>query len=246
MRFDSIGQRESAHQACERVLRRAILLGTLAAGQPLPSERTLAAELGVSRLTLRAALAALDRAGMISVRHGSRSIVRDVLRDGGPDLLAGLADLASERGELPALAAELLRARRHLAHAALEALVEHPPTAAAVRAVVAAIDAMAAAGPAHGAIAQADLAVLAALLDATRSPVLRLCMNPVAAVVSGNPALCAAIFVDPANNIAAWRTLATWLTRPRASSLARILGALAARDAATIEELKRGRHRGRS
>src|SRR5512143_1853107 len=145
MTFQPIAHRESAHQACEQALRRAILSGEIGAGERLPPERELAAQFGVSRLTLRAALATLDAAGLISVRHGSGYIVRDFVRDGGPDLLPGLADLAAERGELPPIAADLLRVRRHLAHAALERMVEEPPTAAAVKAVQVAIDAMAAA-----------------------------------------------------------------------------------------------------
>src|SRR5512135_627319 len=127
MAFEPIAHREPAHQACEHALRRAILRGELAVGERLPPERELAAQFGVSRLTLRAALATLDAAGLISVRHGSGYVVRDFVRDGGPDLLPGLADLASERGDLPPIAADLLRVRRHLAHAALERLVEHPP-----------------------------------------------------------------------------------------------------------------------
>jgi GntR family transcriptional repressor for pyruvate dehydrogenase complex len=244
MAFERIAHREPAHQACEHALRRAILRGELAAGERLPPERELAAQFGVSRLTLRAALATLDAAGLIAVRHGSGYVVRDFVRDGGPDLLPGLADLASERGDLPPVAADLLRVRRHLAHAALERLVEEPPTAAAVKAVTVAIEAMAAAvaaGAGESELARADLAVLAAVLDATRSPVLRLCVNPVIAVVSRNAALRSALYREPASNVAGWRLLAAWLGRPRAGDLPRILDLLAERDAATIDQLGKRR-----
>lgn len=238
MAFAPIQPREPAHQACEHALRRAILRGELAIGERLPPERELAAQLGVSRLTLRAALATLEAAGLVSVRHGSGYLVRDFVRDGGPDLLAGVTELAGERGDLPPVAADLLRVRRHLAHAALERLVEHPPTAAAVRAVTSAIDAMAAVAPADlPAIARADLAVLSAVIDATRSAVLRLCLNPITAVVRSNATLCAAIYRDPPSNVAGWRLLAAWLAHPRAADLPRILDVLAARDAATVAVL---------
>jgi DNA-binding FadR family transcriptional regulator len=246
MAFVPISPHEPAHQACEHALRRAILRGELTAGERLPPERALAVQLGVSRLTLRAALATLEAAGLISVRHGSGYLVRDFVRDGGPDLLAGLTELASERGDLPPIAGDLLRVRRHLAHAALEHLVEHPPTGAAVRTVVVAIDAMAEAGADLIAIARADLAVLAAVLDATRSPVLRLCLNPVTAVVSSNAALRAAIYREPASNVTGWRLLAAWMHRPRAGELAGMLAVLAARDAATLEQLGKTRRRSRS
>jgi GntR family transcriptional repressor for pyruvate dehydrogenase complex len=240
-----ISPREPAHQACEHALRRAILRGDLTAGERLPPERTLAVQLGVSRLTLRAALATLEAAGLISVRHGSGYLVRDFVRDGGPDLLVGLTELAGECGDLPPITADLLRVRRHLAHAALEHLVEHPPTPAAVRAVVAAIEAMADAGSDPGVLAGADLAVLAAVLDATRSPVLRLCLNPISAVVRTNAALRAVIYREPASNVAGWRLLAGWMSRPRAADLGRMLEVLAMRDAATIELLETSRRRSR-
>jgi DNA-binding FadR family transcriptional regulator len=243
MVFAPISPREPAHQACEHAIRRAILRGELAAGDRLPPERALAAQFGVSRLTLRAALATLDAAGLISVRHGSGYVVRDFVRDGGPDLLAGLAELAGERGDLPEVAGDLLRVRRHLARAALEHLVEQPPTVAAVHAVSAAIEAMADAGVDPIAVAAADLAVLAAVLDATRSPVLRLCVNPVAAVVIGSPALREAIYREPATNVAGWRVLAAWLRAPRAADLPRMLDLLAARDAATVEHLTKQRRK---
>ncbi|HEY5944405.1 MAG TPA: GntR family transcriptional regulator [Kofleriaceae bacterium] len=243
MAFGPISPREPAHQACEHALRDAILRGDLVVGDRLPPERELATQLGVSRLTLRAALATLDAAGLISVRHGSGYFVRDFVRDGGPDLLAGLTELATERGDLPEIAADLLRVRRHLAHAALEHLVEHPPTAAGVRAVTSAIDAMANTGPDLIDIARADLAVLAAVLDATRSSVLRLCLNPVIAVVSSNAMLRAALYREPASNVAGWRLLVSWLGRPRAADLPRILDVLAARDAATLDLLHKSRRK---
>lgn len=247
MAFQPISQREPAHQACEHALRRAILTGELGAGERLPPERALAAQFGVSRLTLRAALATLDAAGLISVRHGSGYIVRDFVRNGGPDLLAGLTELAGERGDLPPIASDLLRVRRHLAHAALEQLVEHPPCTAAVHALEIVIDAMAKVDPMDTlALAHADLAVLAAVLDATQSPVLRLCLNPVTAVVSTNAALRAAIYREPASNVAGWHLLAAWMRRPAAAELPRLLAVLAERDAATIEHLTKTRRRSRS
>ncbi len=213
------------------------------AGDRLPPERELAATLGVSRLTLRAALATLTAQGLLAVRHGSGYVVQDIRLRGGPDLLPGLTAIAHARGELPAVAAELMRVRRHLARAVLEHLAEQPPRAADVRAFAAAVDimaAIAAEAPADlDALAAADIAIVAVLLDATRSPVLRLCLNPVTAVVIGSTPLCAAMYRAPETNVAGWRALGAWLAAPSASAIDKVIAVLAERDRATTDLLKK-------
>ncbi len=234
-----IKARETAHQACEQALRRAVITGELGVGDRLPPERELSVTLGVSRLTLRAALAALTAQGLIAVRHGSGYVVRDYTRDGGAELLPIVAALAVEHDQLAPVAADLLRVRRHLARAVLEHLAEHPPKATAIRAFEAAVDAMAEVAirtPDPERVAAADLLVVAALLDATASPVLRLCLNPVVAVVTGSPPLRAVLYAVPVSNVAGWRALAVWLKKPTAN-IEPIANLLAARDAASLARL---------
>ena len=60
----------------------------LSAGDRLPSERQLAAELGVSRATLSRALASLESKGRIEVRHGVGALVRSPGGAGDLDALA--------------------------------------------------------------------------------------------------------------------------------------------------------------
>ena len=86
-------------ETVERLLS-AIRLGVVAHGARFPSERELAARLGVSRITLREALRALQEAGYVESRRGrfggtfvtyvrpkpSRSEAQRVLRDTGTDL----------------------------------------------------------------------------------------------------------------------------------------------------------------
>jgi GntR family transcriptional regulator len=53
------------------------LIESLEVGQPIPAERQLATDLGVSRLTLRAALDDLVRDGYLDRRHGSGTYVTE-------------------------------------------------------------------------------------------------------------------------------------------------------------------------
>lgn len=63
------------HVQCYRALRDAILRGTLAPGTALPSSRTLARELGLSRNTLLRAVAQLIEEGYAEVRRGAGTFV---------------------------------------------------------------------------------------------------------------------------------------------------------------------------
>jgi GntR family transcriptional regulator, transcriptional repressor for pyruvate dehydrogenase complex len=83
-----------------------IVAGDLQVGQPLPSERQLAEVLGVSRPAVREALQRLVHAGLIEVRQGEATTVRDYQRSAGLDLLprllttGGIPDLAVVRSIL--------------------------------------------------------------------------------------------------------------------------------------------------
>jgi DNA-binding FadR family transcriptional regulator len=237
--------RISATSAAEHALRAAIVSGELAPGERLPPERELSARFGVSRLTLRAALATLSASGLLSVRQGSGYTVRDVRDTGGTDLLPELVDLATSRKDLSAAAADLLRLRRHLAAAVLDALVERPPSAAARRAIAAAIDRFAAVVDTHDTTtyAEADLGVVRALLDATGSLILRVCLNPIMRVLHASAPLRAAIYAEPALNVLGWRALAIWLERPDPTKVPALLAVLAERDRTTLDRLRSRKQR---
>ena len=59
-----------AFEACVEQLATAIRLGVYPFGSPLPTERDLAERMGVSRATLREAIAGLRQAGMVSTTRG--------------------------------------------------------------------------------------------------------------------------------------------------------------------------------
>lgn len=67
-----------------------VLSGEIQPGQTLPSERRLAEVLGVSRPTIREALKRLAGAGLVEVRQGDATTVRDFRRTAGLDLLPRL------------------------------------------------------------------------------------------------------------------------------------------------------------
>ena len=71
-------------------LRGKILKGEWAAGDRLPPERRLAEELGISRLTLRAALSKLEAEGLTKAHQGSGITVQDWRDAGSVGLLAHL------------------------------------------------------------------------------------------------------------------------------------------------------------
>lgn len=67
-----------------------ILDGTLDPGMPLPSERVLTSQLGVTRQVVREALQRLDQLGLVEIRHGGSTRVRDYRAHSGLDLLPRL------------------------------------------------------------------------------------------------------------------------------------------------------------
>lgn len=228
--------RVSAVDACADALRQRILTGELAPDTRLPPERELATQLGASRVTVRSALARLAESHLLSVRQGSGYVVRDFRRDGGPDLLPGLVSLARGR-DIATIAGDLLLVRRQLATAVLERLSAGASPAALAR-VARSVDALEAQLDAGAtAFAEADVAVVGALLEATHSAVLQLCLNPVLAVLREMPALRDAMYAAPATNVAAWRALIAWAKAPDAAVIPAVIAEMARRDRETLARL---------
>ena len=67
-----------------------VLSGRYAAGEKLPPQRALAADLGVTMTALREALKRLEQMNLIEVRHGDAMRVRDWRAHGGLDVIAHL------------------------------------------------------------------------------------------------------------------------------------------------------------
>src|SRR5438045_1401948 len=94
------------------------LVESVAVGQPIPAERQLALDLGVSRLTLRAALDELVRDGYLERRHGSGTSVTEP-KIAQPLTLTSFSDDMRRRGMTPrrrTLELTTTVARARLAH----------------------------------------------------------------------------------------------------------------------------------
>src|SRR5438874_4035955 len=113
--FQTIRRNAVAHEAIDTI-KRMIVRGELQAGQRLPAERDLAAQLGLSRPSLREAIRALIALNILESRHGEGTFVSSL----EPDLLTEPIDfvLQVNDGGLRAL----FEARR-----VLEAGVAPPP-----------------------------------------------------------------------------------------------------------------------
>jgi GntR family negative regulator for fad regulon and positive regulator of fabA len=76
----------------EERLIQAILNKDFAPGSTLPGERVLAAQLGVTRPTLREALQRLARDGWIEIRQGKATRVNDIWSEGNLNILSAIAN----------------------------------------------------------------------------------------------------------------------------------------------------------
>jgi GntR family transcriptional regulator len=99
-------------------VRRGRVLGTLRAGDPLPSVRQLAADLGVNPNTVKQAYRELEREGVVEVRRGQGTFVTDRALNGAERkrLVRGVAERAVlDAQRHGAAAAELIEAIREIA-----------------------------------------------------------------------------------------------------------------------------------
>lgn len=76
--FHPVGQERVSSEIVHQI-ERLILEGVLRPGDRLPAERDLAGEFGVSRPTLREALAALETSGLLTARRGGGTYIGDVM-----------------------------------------------------------------------------------------------------------------------------------------------------------------------
>ncbi|MEV6957669.1 FCD domain-containing protein [Streptomyces sp. NPDC051207] len=110
--MDEDGRGTVPQRAVERI-KAMIAEGTLRPGQRLPTERDLAARLGISRGSMREAVRALTVMGVLEARHGSGIYVTQLRAADLLETFGAMADL-SPGAQLP----EMLEVRRILESAA--------------------------------------------------------------------------------------------------------------------------------
>lgn len=89
MALQPVNRRSVPEDVFEQILAE-VISGGMQPGESLPSERRLAEVLGVSRPAVREALKRVAAAGLVEVRQGDATTVRDFRRHAGLDLLPRL------------------------------------------------------------------------------------------------------------------------------------------------------------
>src|SRR5258708_21557020 len=89
MALQPVNRRSVPEDVFEQIVAE-VLSGDMAPGAALPSERRLAEVLRVSRPAVREAIKRLTEAGLVEVRQGDATTVRDFRRHAGLDLLPRL------------------------------------------------------------------------------------------------------------------------------------------------------------
>jgi DNA-binding GntR family transcriptional regulator len=156
------------------------------------------------------------------------------------DLLGPVIAMARSGGQLESVVDDLLTVRRALAAAVLRRL-SRGITPEDLRRVSKAIDGFGDAAErnaSHQELAIADGQILIALLGATGSPVLGLCLNPILRVLADLPALSEAMYARPGENLVGWRLFEAWLAAPSSFPLDEIIGQLEKRDEHTLSRLR--------
>jgi DNA-binding FadR family transcriptional regulator len=198
-----VNRRSVPEDVFEQILAE-VLSGEMQPGESLPSERRLAEVLGVSRPAVREALKRVAAAGLVEVRQGDATTVRDFRRHAGLDLLPRLL-LRGEHLDV-SVVRSILEARLHNGPkvAELAALRRRPDLPSLLEQTIGDLEADTdPVGQQRHALAFWDH-----IVDGADSIVFRLMFNTLrAAYEPALPAL-AMMMAAEVGNVAAYRTLA--------------------------------------
>lgn len=232
-------KKRAADEAADQ-LRADILRGHYAAGDALPPERELAERLGVSRLTLRAALARLESEGLVRPVHGSGNRVLDFRETGGVELLGHLAAQTQAGGVLPVeILGDLLELRRMLA-VEVVGLAAERATPEDLRALRDQVRVMATTVHDPANFMHADLAFARLMVRAAHNLAMELVANTMVRILESQPGLEAAFLTNPGGTVEVYGRLLELVGAREAQVARRTTGRLLTHLDATI--MQRVRH----
>lgn len=157
-------------EIAEQRLLNGILSGHFAVNSYLPGERDLAAQIGVTRPTLREALQRLARDGWLDIQHGKPTRVREYWSEGSMGVLSMLAQMPSQ--QTSDFVAHLLEIRVLLAPAyTRQAMESAAPEIAALLSQLSTIE------DTPAAFARADWELHHLLTLRAENPIFRLLLN---------------------------------------------------------------------
>ena len=206
-------------------LRAAILRGDFAPGTDLPGERELAVKLGVSRLTLRAALTRLESEKLVRPVHGSGTRVLDFRDHGGIEMLGHLYTLATAGYAPTALLSDLLELRRLVAIEVIGLCAERA-TDAELDELERNVDELSNCVDDVPRFMKLDLALAIRLVKATHNLALLFLSNTIVRTLEAQPGIEAAFAVNPRGTVKSYRRIAVLLRAHdgrRARKLTRML-----------------------
>lgn len=204
--------RVRADEEAAKLLRLRILRGEYAAGSTLPGERELSAKIGVSRLTLRAALSRLEGEGLVRAVHGAGTRVLDYRAQGGVELLGHLLAAGVPTGDPVPLLDNLLEVRRALAVEAIGMAAERcsDEELSALRYHVSR-QALLVGDPV--AYVASDLALARRFAACTQNVALLLLANSIVRLIEHQPGLELAFVIDTAGALAFYRRVLDLIER---------------------------------
>jgi GntR family transcriptional repressor for pyruvate dehydrogenase complex len=159
-----------------------VLAGRHAPGERLPTQRALAAELGVNMASVREGVKRLEQLGLVEVRHGDAMRVRDWRLHGGPDVLVHL--IAHGAALDAEMVGAVMEARRLLLSESARLAAERRSDEQA--ALLASLAEQIAAASDQEAAQHLDFAFFAVLIQAAGNVVFLLVMNSIRALYLEN------------------------------------------------------------
>jgi DNA-binding FadR family transcriptional regulator len=202
MSFAPVKRLKLAEQLASSI-RSAIIQGTYGPGDTLPSERDLAGQFEVNRSSVREAILRLEAWGLVEVKQGGGTRVRDFLTSAG---LQVLPFLLAPAGKLDAkLLADLLEIRvMLLGWTAAKAAERASGEATGLREALSRLDAATETRD----IQESDFAFFEELVELTDNQVLNLLANAVRQVYMQNSDLFGALYLEPGDTSLHHQTLA--------------------------------------